>query len=281
MTIKNNQPIQIEEELSADLRSVIDSEQLPVHAKHTSMARVFRTLLKRGSPTGLSDEKPKKGSSRAVYFPSEADDINIDGHATKMHSVLKIAYPGKLDKYNDSGSLFGEHQNLAEGDQYLQNTHGMLRKDHDGKYTTNPDGILAPVVHSHDEGHYLQMGKIDPIKAGDFREFTKTKDFPKGISHDEFYDACNHEHAECNGRTHYGKYSSEQSERVKSHPLVSHAISFMLDHGAHPGDFVKGNMGVWTHPVAGTKHIVLSDYGYSNTLATQYSRARLKMFRSY
>lgn len=272
--------MQVQEELSADIKGVIDHPTMSVQHKHKAMASLLRTMLKRGVHTGIVDAKPKKGSSRAVYFPSEADDINIDGQDTKMHSVLKVAYPGTLDKHNDSGMLFGEHQNIAEGDHYTQQSYSMLRHNDDGKLVTNHDGILAPVVHSHDEGHYLQMAKIDPIKAGDFRTHTKTDEFPKGISHDEFYDACNHEHGQCHGRTHHGKTSPERIEQVKEHPLVQSTLSYMFDHGAHPADFNKGNMGVWTHPITGSKHIVLSDYGYDDNLAKEYQKARSKQYKS-
>lgn len=266
----------INEELHPDIKNVINNENIPAHHKHKAMASLFRSLLKNGVDTGLQDGKPKKGSSRAVYFPKDADDITIDGTPSKMKSVLKIAYPGTLDKYNDSGMLFGEHQNIAEASRFVQHTHGMIRQEDDGSYSTNEHGVLAPVIHAHPEGHYLHMGQIDPVKEGDFRKHTQTPEFPKGISHKEFYDAVNQHYAESHGRNHNGSTSDERLEQVHEHPLVQNTIDFVNLTGAHPVDFDKRNMGVWTHPVTGKKHVVLSDYGYNTGLATEYTRARRK-----
>ena len=266
--------------LHPDIHSVIDSERIPVNQKHKTMAAVYRSLLKKGMPTGLSDDKPKKGTSRAVYFPSEPDDINIDGQDTKMHSVLKIAYPGTLDKFNDSGMLFGEHQNIAEGDPYVQRTHSVLRETDDGKYETNEDGILAPVIHSHPDGHYLQMGRVDKLRGPEFRELTKTPEFPKGITHKEFYDTLNHEHAACNGGRNYATTTTAEDRMsdLHEHPLVSAAMNFMFDTQTHPADFDARNMGVWTHPVTNKRHIVISDYGANDNLIKAYVKAREKQF---
>lgn len=265
----------LNEEIHEKLREVINNPDIPSHGKHKAMASLYRTLLKKGIDTGLENSKPKKGSSRAVYFPSEPDDITIDGTPTKMHSVLKIAYPGYLDKYNDSGSLFGEHQNLKEGDRYIQHMHSVLRPTDDGKYEYNENGILAPVIHTHEDGHYLHMGRIDKIGPGEFKALTKTEGFPKGISHQDFYDALNHEYAQANpAYRHYTRKSDEALEKIKEHPLVQAAQNFVFDNDAHPVDFHKGNMGIWTHPVTGKKHIVISDYGYDGQLAKEYQRAR-------
>lgn len=267
----------LNEEIHKQIKEVINNPDLPSHAKHKTMASLYRTLLKKGVDTGLENSKPKKGSSRAVYFPSEPDDITVDDTPTKMHSVLKIAYPGTLDKYNDSGQLLGEMQNMHEGSHYIQQAHSVLRPVDEGKYETNEDGILAPVIHTHEDGHYLHMGRIDKIGPGDFRNLTKTEEFPKGISHEEFYDALNHEYAQANpSYRHYTRRSDEQLEKLKEHPLVQRAQNFVFDTDTHPADFHKGNMGVWTHPTTGKKHIVLSDYGYNGEVAKSYQKARMK-----
>lgn len=270
----------INEEIKKEIKDVIDNPNLPAHSKHASMVRVLKTMLHNGQDIGLADSKPKKGSSRAVYFPSEPDDLTIDDTPTKMHSVLKIAFPGQLDKYNDSGLLLGEHQNLHEGAHYIQNSYGVLRHVGDNRFETNENGILAPVIHSHEDGHYLHMGKIDPISAGDFRELTKNEDFPKGISHQEFFNAVNHEYDEANSRKPHNPYSEERMSKLKDHPLVYKAISFSLDTQTHPIDFEKRNMGVWSHPVSGKKHIVLSDYGASTDVLNEYKKARIKHMQS-
>ena len=270
----------IKEELAKPIKDVIDNPNIPSHDKHASMAKLLKSMLHKGIDTGLADSKPKKGSSRAVYFPSDPDDLTIDDTPTKMHSVLKVAFPGELDKYNDSGLLLGEHQNLHEGSHHIQHDYGVLRHVGDNKFETNHDGILAPVIHSHEDGHYLHMGKVDPISAGEFRELTKNEDFPKGISHQEFYNAVNHEYGDANSMTPRNPYSEDRMKKLKDHPLVSSAISFSLDTQTHPIDFDKRNMGVWSHPVTGQKHIVISDYGASADVLNEYKKSRLKQMRS-
>ncbi len=269
----------IHEEIKKEIKDVIDNPNLPAHSKHAAMARVLKTMLHKGVDTGLDNSKPKKGSSRAVYFPSEPDDLTIDGTPTKMHTVLKIAFPGQLDKYNDSGLLLGEHQNLHEGDRYHQNTYGVLRHINGNSFETNDNGILAPVIHSHEDGHYVHMGKVSPIGAGEFRELTKNKDFPKGISHQEFYNAVNHEYGSANGIRQHSQYSDERMEKLKEHPLVQNAINYSLDTQSPPIEFGKANMGIWHHPVTGGKHIVISDSGGSADVIKEYGRARNKMVK--
>ena len=269
----------INEELAKPLRNVIDNPDLPSSNKHAAMAKLLKNMLHQGMETGLSDAKPKKGSSRAVYFPSEPDDINIDGTPTKMHTVLKVAFPGDLDKYTDDDTLLGEHQNMHEGSNYLQKHYGMLRHNPEtNHYETNENGILAPVIHAHEDGHYLHMGKISPIGASDFRELTKNEDFPKGISHQEFKNAVAHEYHNANGIT--TSYSDEKLEKLKTHPLVDSAIRFSLDTGTSPNDYDKRNMGIWEHPVTGKKHIVLADYGASDDVLKMYAKAYQKKFAS-
>ena len=58
------------------------------------------------------------------------------------------------------------------------------------------------------------------------------------------------------------------------------AISFTLDTTTHPADFAKRNMGVWSHPVSGGKHIVLSDYGASEDVLKEYRKAQIKHMQS-
>lgn len=267
----------IKEELAKPLRDVIDNPDLPSRNKHAAMAKLLKNMLHQGMETGLADAKPKKGSSRAVYFPSEPDDITIDGTPTKMHTVLKVAFPGDLDKYTDDETLLGEHQNIHEGGYYLQKYYGVLRHDHETNgYETNEDGILAPVIHAHEDGHYLHMGRISPIGASDFRELTKNEDFPKGISHQEFKHAVEHEYGHANSNSPSNPYSEERMEKLKNHPLIRSAIGFSLDTGTNPADFDKRNMGVWEHPTTGKKHIVLADYGASDHVLKMYAKAWTK-----
>lgn len=268
----------INEEIKKEIRDVIDNPTIPSSTKHAAMAKLLKKMLHSGMETGLVDTKPKKGSSRAVYFPSEPEDITLDDTPTKMHSVLKIAFPGQLDKYSNSDMLLGEHQTLHEGDQYIQNNYSVLRHIGENKFHYNENGLLAPVLHTHEDGHYLHMGRISPIKSGEFNELTKNEDFPKGISHNEFQKAVQHEYDAANGNTPYVNFSEEKLKKLKEHPFVHNTIMFVLDTQTHPADFAKRNMGVWEHPITGKKHIVLADYGANSDVLKLYAKAYANMF---
>ena len=269
------------EELIKSGQDILDNDNIPTDQKFSRFHRHVNDCVKKGIETGLVDGKPKKGSSRAVHFFKEGHPSTIDGVQTAIPHVMKIAFPGQLDKYNKSGRMLGEWQNMAEAEHGTDQHYSMLAKDHDGSYKTNPNGILAPVLNHHGDGHWLHMAKIDPIGAGDFRAHTKTDDFPKGISHDEFFDAVNRNYQSAYGKKHYGKTSDERLDKVDDHPLVQNAQDFCMYSGTHPGDFNKRNMGVWTHPVHGTKHIVLADYGFDQQIAEHYQNARRNQQRSH
>jgi hypothetical protein len=225
-------------------------------------------MIKQGKDTGLL-EVSKKGSSRAVYFPTDHDDINIDDTPTKIKTVLKLAYPGSLDKHGAS-TLLGEMQNQVESSRWLQHDHALIYQDRDdGKFKTNPNGILAPVFHSHEDGHYLHMAHARPLKQGDFRRLTTTPEFPKGISPVHF--------KKFNEMISHGEDYSESP--IYEHPLAQSIERLYLDHDIKPSDFSPRNMGVMTHPVTGKEHLVMTDYGYDGQVQDAYNRARLEKYR--
>lgn len=284
LTYLNDMPV-ISEEIHQNIKAVLDNDNIHPSQKLAQMSKHIRAAIKKGEDTGLEDAKPKKGSSRAVFFPKEPTKVKLDGKDAHLHTALKVAFPGHLDKYNKSGALLGEHQNMVEGDHATNHHYGILKHvgtDADGtkKYETNHEhGILAPMLHAHEEGHHIHFGKIDPIKAGDFKNLTKTKEFPKGISHQEFYDNLNHHYQEAHGNKHYGPTSEDRIKHLDDHPLVYKAHDFVFGTGSHPGDLNKRNMGVWTHPHTGEKHIVISDYGFNGDVARHYHDARREQGR--
>lgn len=271
----------LSEEIHDEIKKVLDSSMNARH-KNTEVSRTVRTLIKNGEDTGLQDGKPKKGSSRAVYFPSEPRKVKIDGIDTQMHTALKVAFPGTLDKFHGESTLLGEDQNQVESDHFIRQHYGILRQGDDGNFQTNTErGILAPVISAHrdhsEDSHWIEFGKIQKPAAGEFKELTKYPDFPKGISHKEFYDAVNSDWANAHGTQHYGFGTSEERvQALRDHPLVDKALDMSYDTGMHPADLHMSNLGVWQHPVTGEKHIVISDYGYSKGIAKKYSRARDK-----
>jgi hypothetical protein len=279
--------IVISEEVHDAIKSIIHSDTISAKFKNHQIAMTARNLIKNGADSGLEDAKPKKGSSRAVYFPSEPKKIVIDGKEAHMPTALKIAFPGDLDSYTGHHELLGEMQNRVESDHFTRNTFGILRETGDGKFETNHEnGILAPVVSSHgddgnDKHHWIEMGKISKFGAGDFRRLTKNENFPNGISHQEFFDAINREHAHAHGRGHYSEYSDDHLDKVIEHPLVEKALDVAQTTGMQPVDLNKSNMGIWKHPHTGEEHIVISDYGYDKSIEKQYTAARRKKYNRY
>lgn len=246
------------------------------HYRFANLTATVRKLAKKGQSTGLSDDKPKKGSSRAVYFPEEAHPAKIDGQETKIPHVLKVAFSGTLDKHlpNDH-PLLGQMQNQHEIDH--SHHYSVLQPVGKDDFKTNPEGFLPPLIDHHADGHWAQVGKIDKLDSKTFKEATKTADFPKGITHKDFYHTVNHEWEQSNGRRHYSPLSEEHMEKIADHPLVRRAINFCIDTDTHPGDFAVRNMGVWHHPVTGEKHIVAADAGFSRDVAKAYNNARENM----
>lgn len=264
----------LSEAIHKQIQEVMDAETNPKQ-KLNAVTRTARDLIKNGQDTGLESDKPKKGSSRAVFFPKEHKEIELDHQKVKTPSVVKIAFPGTLDRYNHSGKLLGEHQNEVESDHFTNNHYGIICESQPGKFHTNTEtGILPPHFGHHEEHHHLEMGRVEKVTAKGFKEATKTPDFPSGITHKEFYDAVNHNHAQAHGKTHYSSFSHEKLEKLQDHPLVANVNDFVGTTDNHPADMDKRNMGLWHHPITGKKHVVLSDFGYSNNVQREYNAAR-------
>lgn len=274
----------ISEDLHPDIQGTLDSENMKPEHKLNHVTKTIRHLLKNGHETGLEDAKPKKGSSRAVFFPKDHHKLHLDGKQTSMPHVVKVAFPGTLDKHNKSGALLGEHQNMVEGDHFTNHHYGIIHApDHKNPshYKTNHDsGVLAPMLGSHDEGHHISHGRVAPLKAADFKSLTKTASHPKGITHQDFHDAMMMHHDDAHGQGRTSGARREHLEHVQSHPLVEKMWDFASTTGNHPGDMRPANMGVWHHPHDGSKHIVLSDYGFSHDVAKHYQDARKNMMNA-
>jgi len=254
----------------------------PASTKLKRFTSVARDLLSKGEDTGLEDSKPKKGSSRAVFFPRDDKPVTIDGTSTKAKRVVKIAFPGVLDRHRkNSERLLGEHQNEREADHFISNTYGMLRENHDGTYSTNHDGVLAPVFGRHEGHHHLEMGHVKPMKKSDFQRLTVSESHPKGLRFDDMYNALNKEHRDAHGlQGVYTPRSHTDSVHAKTmeHPFVQNVADMMFNTGFHPGDISIRNMGIWTHPITGTQHPVMSDYGFSDDVAKHYWTRRQRAY---
>lgn len=265
----------ITEELHPDIEAALQSPHPDAASRFKNVSRAVRDAIKKGHDTGLQDSKPKKGSSRAVYFPKDLHPIHLDGQQTQMPSVLKIAFHGTLDRFNTSGNLLGEHQNIVESDQFTNHHFGMLQEREPGKYVTNEErGVLAPFLGGHEDGHFLHQGRVEPLQEAEFRHLTKSESHPKGISTKLFYDALMTHHQESQGKRHYSRFSPEEIEKAQEHPFVEKVYDYVTTVGAHPGDLEKRNLGVWQHPGTGKRYPVIADYGYAGDVPYHYNQAR-------
>lgn len=275
----------ITEEIHKELQSIIDEPEAergerPAFFAHqnklNTFTKKFKTLVKNGEDTGLEDGTPKKGSSRAVFFPKEPRKIHIDGKEVDQHTAVKIAFPGALDRHTGSHMLLGEHQNEVESDHYTRQAHSMLVEGKEGHFTTNEDGVTAPILGTHPDNHWLEMAKADKMSASHFKKMTKLPSHPKGLDFNKFVGSLQKSHNEAHGVQGYSSVSDEEHEHIMQHPLYQNTEDFMHSTGNHPGDLRLQNYGIWKHPVTGKEHPVIRDYGFSNDINKLYSKARQK-----
>lgn len=280
------------ERVHEQIQDIMDSDKIPSKNKLSAVSKKAKELIKGGTDTGLESDKPKKGSSRAVFFPKDHKEIDCDGIKTKTPTAVKIAFAGQLDKHHGEDTTLGEDQNKMESDHYINNHYGILKPEprklgihsHYVSSKHESGGVLAPIFSTHEDHHHLEMGRVTPANTKDIAEATQHKDYPKGLKHDEIYDAMGHEHASAHGQHFSSKHSNEHLEHIKEHPWVEHAISMMHDSGMHPGDLAKRNVGIYHHPVTGKKHLAIIDYGFSADIAKKYTKARInaaKLRREY
>ena len=263
------------EAIHPDIQAHLDSDT-PAKWKYKNVASAISKLNRVGQDTGLEDSKPKKGSSRAVYFPKEERKIVVDGHETSSPTAVKIAFEGQLDKHHGEDTLLGEDQNRLEADHFIRDNHSVFSQNHDGSFHTNKRGVLAPVFDSHPEGHHLEMGRVEPYNAKDLANYTKNDDFPKGLTHKHITEALTREHEYAHGTGHrtYTDKENETHDKVMGHPYVEAMVDMMHNSGMHPGDLNPRNMGIYVHPVTKVRHPVIIDYGFSNDIARKYTKAR-------
>jgi hypothetical protein len=271
----------ITEELHPELKSILDSDTISPDRKNLEIAKKSRKLIESGQSTGLESDKPKKGSSRAYYAHSEPKTITLDGKETQVRTGLKIAFSGELDKHHGEESLLGMDQNNIESDHYLNSNYGIIGKNSDGTHKTNQWGVLAPVFEAHHENHYLECGHCSKLTSEDLSEATKTPEFPKGLKHKEIQEAMIYQHRMAHGRSNPNTsgYSDEHLEKVSDHPWVSNAIDMMHNSGMNPMDLDNRNMGTFTHPVTGKKHLAILDWGFSSDIEKKYAKARAVMYK--
>ena len=270
----------IVEAVHPEIQDIMDSDKIPHKQKLLKIATKTKELIKSGKDTGMESDKPVKGSSRAVFFPKETKPITVDGVKTSTPTAVKIPFHSKLDDKHKEETTLGQDQTALESDHYINHTYGVLHNhgtnDNYKSSTHESGGVLAPVLATHPDNHYLEMGRVSKFNAKDFSEATKTPDYPKGISFTDAQTAMMHSHSMAHGQgSRLNGKSEEHNEKISNHPWVDHAISMMHDSGMHPADVAPRNMGIYTHPVTGKKHGVMIDYGFSNDIAKKYRKAKM------
>ena len=280
-SIKNSLKEEVlSEQIHKELQDILDSDVISPHDKLDHVVEHVRDMKREGKETGLIGDIPKTGSSRAVFFVKGGKDITLDGKPANVGTALKIAFPGKIESemYPDTKrKLFGERQNEAEADRLMTHHHGVIRRNDDGTWHTNPDGVIPPLFGHHPEFHHIETARVSPFREAKFREATKTPEFPDGITHREFHDTLMHNHIIAHGGQgwHHGETDPSLMEAYFiHHPFVKNVQQFASDSGVHPIDFHEDNVGTWQHPHTGKLHPILLDYGYRNDIAHDYTDMR-------
>lgn len=266
------------EELHSELQAIMDSDTIPTGAKLTHLTSKARQLIKTGQETGLENAKPKKGSSRAVFFPRDHKTIILDGKETKIPTAIKIAFSGQLDPFTGDSMLLGEHQNHVEKDYLVQHHYSIIKHIRHNEYETNPKGILMPIISAHPDNHYLEVGRCERMDSSSIRAYTKNEKFKRGLTHAQIYDTLNTDYVEAHGKysVHYSVIKPTDFEAIREHPHVENMIDMMHLSGMHPADLSPSNMGIWVHPHTGVRHPVILDYGFNKEIGKLYTAARRK-----
>jgi hypothetical protein len=274
------------ENLHPEIKSIIEKDRTR-NAKQTEIANKIKDLTSRGEHTGIEGNMPK-GSSRAYLKHHTRTPIMLNGKPSSLETGTKVAIRSTLDKHHNKdshhGHTLGQMQNYAEnGDHYVNHNYRMLKQDstHKDHYTDNKEsGIFPPLIdHDKEHHHWSHIGHARDIKAGEFRSITKTKEFPKGISHEDFSDALDREHNKNNGRYWAGLESREHHlDKIDEHPLVQKFHEYHNMSGNPTHDYrSRKNLGVWEHP-DGSNHIVARDHGYDVDVQKAYKDARHRMY---
>ena len=277
------------ESLHPELHAIVTQPSKRGTSIQTELAKKVKELTKRGEETGIEGNMPK-GSSRAYLRLQAPEKIDLDGKRTELRTGLKVAIRARLDRFHNpeqhDGMDLGQLQNKAEGgDHFVNSQHRVIVKDHStGKYHTNTEsGIFPPLIDHDDKNHnWTHVGHVDNIRGKKFRELTKTKSHPKGISHSEFCSSLDRE-----WNRQHDKYWDESPDRekhndhIKSHPLVQKFLDHQINLGAPPHDYSQiQNMGIWKHPHTGEEHIVARDHGFSENVMKAYKNAHGKLIET-
>jgi len=253
--------------------------------KQKQLADKIKDLTSRGEKTGIEGNMPK-GSSRAYMQHAEPENIIVDKKIVPMKVGTKVAIRSPLDRFHNSkehdGLHLGAMQNHAEGgDHWVNSNYRTLTDKGHGHFETNDEGIFPPLVDHDDKDHqWTKIGHARDIKAGDWKKLTKTKEYPQGITHDDFTSTLLRFHNRNIGNHWKSTDNHERHmDHIEQHPLVQKFLDYHGNTGNSPADYrQQKNLGVWKHPVTGQEHIVARDHGFSNEVERAYRDARKKQY---
>lgn len=274
------------ENLHPELQELIKNRTIA--SKQSVVAKKIKDLSARGEKTGIEGNMPK-GSSRAYLKHEDHHALMLDGKPAAIRTGTKIAIRATLDKFHHvddyDGLSLGEMQNRAEGgDHFINNSYRVITPHPSGRpneYVSNKErGILPPLLeHDHDNHQWTHVGHAENLTKSTFKELTKNKEHPAGISHSDFVDALTREHLKNTGRYwDHGPEHEAHLDKVLEHPLTQKFNDYhgMTGHPPHDLGQLK-NMGVWNHP-DGSKHIVARDHGFDNDVDRGYRDARRRQY---
>lgn len=268
----------LSEEFHELIHRVLDDEHIPPTRKHDAVTKTARMLIANGMDTGMESDKPKKGSSRAVYFPKESKKIILDGKETELPTAVKIAYPGQVDKYHVGSKMLGQMQNEVETSKSAHRHSVITEGFHPNTYESNPYGVLAPLLGSHPDNHWLEMGRVTPMNAKDFAEATVSESHPKGLKLKHLVHGLKAHWADAHGKSNSYHVSEvggpDAFDKLYDSDHFNNFHHAMDDLMLQPNDFSPRNMGIWHHPITGKKHAVLIDYGFDHKISKAYGAAR-------
>lgn len=271
------------EALHPELQELIGKRTIA--SKQGVLAKKIKDLSARGEKTGLEGNMPK-GSSRAYLQHEDLHNTTVDGKAASLKVGTKVAIRANLDKHHHAddfdGLSLGEMQNRAEGgDHFINQSYRTLTAHPSGRpneFVSNKEGgIFPPLIdHDHETNQWTHIGHAENVSQRAFRDLTKNKDYPAGISHGDFVEALVREHLKNTGRYWDCRPEHEAHlDKVLEHPLTQKFNDYhgMTGHPPHDLGQIR-NMGVWTHP-DGSKHIVARDHGFDTEVNHAYKQARM------
>jgi hypothetical protein len=196
------------------------------------------------------DQQPRKGSSRAVLYAKNDHVAKVDGKVVSMKGIVKMAH----DDHHDI--KVGQDQNRVEASVAIQK-HATLVRDKKGGFKTNKNGVVPPVFKHGNNHTFIHAGHAEDTSYDEIQHLTKTADHPNGLSLGQLDSA-----------SHPTRQSYRKSDPIYKHPLVKKLKKFRKETGV--SDFHSGNIGVWTHPHTGEKHLVIRDAGFNQSVANKH-----------